>query len=297
MVPLPRAKHWCFTLNNYTDDDVERIKGLVESGLGYSYICFGKERGEDNETPHLQGFLSLETKANINRLKTEVSDRAHFEIARAIQASIAYCEKDGEFTERGVRPRGRGSRSDLEAFKNDVKNGMFDMREIREKHSAVYSRCFRFVIEYIADHRQNRDIANHELFNWQKDVLHFIDQEPDDRTICFVVDVEGNNGKTWFSHWVSSQREYVQVIQPAKKVDMAYALDSTTRILFVDTPRSKQGEYVQYDFLEDCKNGYVFSTKYESRVKQLSKMHVIVLMNEMPDMTKLSHDRYKIFEL
>ena len=42
------------------------------------------------------------------------------------------------------------------------------------------------------------------------------------------------------------------------------------------------------------KNGYVFCSKYESRVKQLSPCHVVVFMNEDPDMNKLSKDRYVI---
>lgn len=78
---------------------------------------------------------------------------------------------------------------------------------------------------------------------------------------------------------------------------MAYALDLSTTVLFVDAPRSKQGEYIQYDFLEEAKNGYVFSPKYESRMKILPKMHVCVFMNERPDMHKLSQDRYHIIEI
>lgn len=67
--------------------------------------------------------------------------------------------------------------------------------------------------------------------------------------------------------------------------------------MFVDAPRSKQGEFIQYDFLEDVKNGYVFSTKYESRVKTLDNVHVVVNMNETPDMSKLSADRYHIIDI
>ena len=38
----------------------------------------------------------------------------------------------------------------------------------------------------------------------------------------------------------------------------------------------------------------VFSAKYESRVKRYNAMHVVVLMNHDPDMTKLSADRHNI---
>ena len=67
---------------------------------------------------------------------------------------------------------------------------------------------------------------------------------------------------------------------------MTYFLDTSIRVLFIDAPRSKQ-EHLQYDFLEEVKNGYIFSSKYKSRIKRLQNVHLVVLMNEAPDMTKL----------
>jgi hypothetical protein len=46
--------------------------------------------------------------------------------------------------------------------------------------------------------------------------------------------------------------------------------------------------------LEELKNGYVFSPKYESKNKSFPTPHVVVLMNETPDRSKLSADRYSI---
>ena len=66
---------------------------------------------------------------------------------------------------------------------------------------------------------------------------------------------------------------------------------------FFYCPRSKQGEHIQCDFLEEVKNGCVFSTKCESRHKMFEPPHVVVLMNEIPDMTKSSDDRHEITQL
>ena len=78
---------------------------------------------------------------------------------------------------------------------------------------------------------------------------------------------------------------------------MAYVVNEDNKVFFFDCPRSKQGEFIQYDFLEELKNGFIFSPKYESRVKTLRTPHVVVLMNEYPDLEKLSADRYSITTL
>lgn len=79
---------------------------------------------------------------------------------------------------------------------------------------------------------------------------------------------------------------------------MAHALDEEKTVFFFECPRSKQGEFIQYDFLEDVKNGQIFSPKYNSGMKRLRmKPHVVVMMNEPPDEEKLSRDRYLIYDL
>lgn len=88
--------------------------------------------------------------------------------------------------------------------------------------------------------------------------------------------------------------ENSQIIVPGKKADMAYVVMESSRVFFFDCPRSKQGDFIQYDFLEEVKNGYIFSPKYESRIKKLATPHIVVLMNEYPDMSKLSEDRYSV---
>ena len=88
--------------------------------------------------------------------------------------------------------------------------------------------------------------------------------------------------------------ETAMIIVPGKKADMSYVVRTDCKTFFMDCPRSKQGEYIQYDFLEELKNGYVFSPKYESKVKTFNPPHVVVFMNETPDMEKLSPDRYTI---
>lgn len=295
----PRSKHWCFTWNNYNEDTVQFLQGL---GAPVVYLVAGREVGSENGTPHLQGFVKFSERKRYRQVQQILGNPTlHVEAAREIIPAIRYCKKEGDFFEVNAESEpvstGSGDRTDLEAFKEDVKQGNVDHKSLRELHSEIYAKYPRFVHLYVQDNTPKKVLPDHDMRDWQRELKERLDEEPDDRTIEFIVDYEGNSGKSWFAHKLAQVDDRVQVLPPGKLADMAYALDPTTRCLIIDAPRSKQGEYIQYEFLESVKNGYVFSTKYESYCKQLEKCHVVVMMNEMPDMTKLSMDRYKITEL
>jgi len=284
---------WCFTLNNYDDADLNRIRSLNDE---VEYLICGKEVCPTTGTPHLQGFVKFKARHRLEQVKRKIGE-AHCTPTVSVPRSVQYCKKEGDYFELGKLEGSPGRRSDLEHFKDAVKGGMLSLKAIREEHSEVYAKYQRWVLEYIDDNRPEREIEAHPLRIWQQGLSEDLNRAPDDRTVTFVVDLVGNSGKTWFCHYYASLHDNVQVLSPGKKADMVYALDTTVRVLFMDCPRSKQGDILQYDFLEEVKNGYIFSQKYESRIKKLGKVHVCVMLNEMPDKGKLSQDRYKIIEV
>jgi Putative viral replication protein len=294
---MSAARNWCFTLNGYTEDDVKRIAHLVEQDKNIKYIIIGREIGA-NGNKHLQGFISLVKKKLLLNVKNILGGNPHLEVARNVNAAIQYCKKDDDYDEFGEMKGGKGQRTDIDDFKESVKSGMLSLTEIREKHSEVYAKYSRFCLEYINDHLPKIELPEHELRPWQVNLKKKLEQPAERRKIIFVVDEMGNCGKSWFAHYMARViGETCQVMLPGKKADMAYTLKPSLTVLFLDAPRSKQGEYIQYDFLEDLKNGYVFSSKYESRIKTYKPMHVVVNMNESPDMSKLSKDRYDIINI
>lgn len=289
------GKNWCFTLNNYVNADIDRLSHLVEQGKA-TYLIYGKEIGEQG-TPHLQGVICATTRKRMAQIKNIIGSNPHVEIVRNIIRSIQYCKKEGDWTEFGARIQ-QGQRSDLESFKSDVKAGVLDLATIRETHSDTYAKYTRFCLEYIQDNYPVLEIPTYDLRSWQTFLSQKLDIEPDRRKIIFVVDEVGNSGKSWFAHWYTQKKkDESQVLLPGKKSDMAFILKPNLKYVFLDAPRSKQGEFIQYDFLEDLKNGYVFSNKYESRIKTYAPLHLVVNMNERPDMTKLSEDRYDIVNI
>lgn len=289
----PRAKYWCFTLNNYTPADVDRLSAPIPQ---VDYLIFGKEIAPSG-TPHLQGTVCFQSRKRLSQLVTTIG-RAHFTVTQLLSQSIEYCKKDGDFTEVGTIPAAGEAKKErpdiLEEFKNSVKEGVTDLATLREMHSAVCAQYPRFVVEYISDCRPAIKVDSHPLRDWQA-VLHGqLILAPDKREIYFIVDASGNQGKSWFARYYCDLHDNAQIIVPGKKADMAYVVREDAKVFFFDCPRSKQGDFIQYDLLEELKNGYIFSPKYESRIKKLATPHVVVLMNEYPDMTKLSEDRYAV---
>lgn len=286
---MSKSRAWCFTLNNYSDADLAEF-----DGLDVVYAIRGKEIAPGTSTPHLQGYLYFENPRCMP--KKIFGGRAHWEKAKGTPAQASdYCKKEGDFKEIGELPT-QGKRSDLEIFKDAVKSGERNLKRLREEHSTVFARHKGFCIDYMRDNAPKPVPPVITLRPWQTKLIEVIKAEAHAREIYFIVDPKGNGGKSTFCTYVQAVFEDVQIMKPGRYADMAYDLSETTRILLVDTPRSR-AEVLQYHFLEDVKDGRVHNSKYESYTKVLGPCHVIVMLNEHPDKTKLSLDRYVEFEL
>ena len=282
-----QSTRWCYTLNNYTEPD-ETILQAIEC----TYHVYGKECGSKG-TPHLQGFITFKTNKRFSAMK-KLHPQCHWEITKftSIQAS-EYCKKEYKAFERGEPPKS-GSRSDLAEIYGKIKEGISD-RELAEKYPSQFSRYFKAFAKYRSTLPVEYPSVEklYPLFPWQQELNTLLSRRPSLREIVFVVDENGNNGKTWFSLYYSQLNPgLVQIMKPGKKADMAYELRVDIKALFMDCPRSRS-DVLDYEFLESLKDQIVFSPKYESMTKILKEpIHVIVFMNEWPDTEKLTEDRY-----
>lgn len=290
---IPQSRRWCFTLNNPTLDDESRI-----SSQSLRYLVFGREIG-DSGTKHLQGFCIFNTPKKLQQLQHIFAGRAHWEVTRGNDAQASdYCKKDGDYVEQGVLKSNQGSRSDLKRIYQSISEGA-DELSIATNYPEQYSKYYKAFQRYrnLLSNKKKKTIKNHELYDWQKVLIDEFKEQADERSILFVIDPEGNKGKSWFCYYCLNNLENVQLIDPGKKADMAYELDPQTRILLVDCARSRK-DILDYHFLEKVKDGIVFSPKYESSTKFMNNnVHVVVFMNESPDDTKLSEDRYRYLHL
>lgn len=93
--PSVSGKHrkYCFTLNNYTDDEWNNLITIFHNDL----YCFGKEIAPSTGTPHIQGYLEFKSPRSFNRIKSLIP-RAHILACRGTRKdNFIYCCKGGNY--------------------------------------------------------------------------------------------------------------------------------------------------------------------------------------------------------
>lgn len=284
-----RHNSWCFTVNNYDEQDEIEIKSW-----NFLYVVYGRELGEEKETPHLQGYIEFPFRVSLRQCK-RLHETAHWEPRRGHQSqAIEYCKKEGDYVELG-RKREQGKRSDFSKLRDRIKEGASE-EDIFEEFPDMYFKYKQNIVSTIEDRSLEIDAPEIKLFEWQENLCATLDGEPDDRKINWVVDEIGGAGKTTFSKWlIAKHGKDVFYFTNAQTKDVAFAYKGQ-RICILDLSRSN-AEKVNYGILESVKNGLLFSGKYRSTTKAFNVPHVIVFANFFPDWDKMSMDRWEVIEI
>lgn len=141
--------------------------------------------------------------------------------------------------------------------------------------------------------------ANPNTFHmWQKEIYDISQTEPDDRTIYWFYESEGNRGKSALVKYLCGCCKALCV--SGKSGDIYYLIlkyketngDFPTCIIY-DIPRSSAG-YINYGALEKVKDGCFASTKYECEMVVMNSPHFFCFANVEPDYEQCSSDRWMV---
>lgn len=112
---MARARDYCFTLNNYTQEQYNEV--LL---WDCKYLVVGREIGE-SRTPHLQGYVSFENSKTLTALK-KLGSTIHWEKRRGTPTEASdYCKKDDvAFYEKGVMPLSSAQKGEAEKARWDA---------------------------------------------------------------------------------------------------------------------------------------------------------------------------------
>jgi len=134
---------------------------------------------------------------------------------------------------------------------------------------------------------------------WQEDIERLLEGPPEPRLVHWFVDRVGGQGKSYYAAHLRDQRNAF-IVTGGRYQDIFYSfksrLDNGCGIIVFDWARGAEEQF-PYRVVEQFKNGYFLSTKYESEEVIFSTPHVLIFANFSPDETQLSYDRWSIKEL
>lgn len=293
-----QTKALIFTANNWCDEDLEHL--LSTEWIEYGVV--GKEVSSTG-TPHLQGYVVIKKRTGkvkaCKDLTALFKNHAHVQCAKgSTKQNKTYCSKEGDWQEWGEMPVS-GKRTDILKMHQAILDGKTD-EELALDLPVTYYKYYK-----AAQHVRNvlkaaaigrivcAEFDKAILRDWQKIALQkLVDQN--DRKVLWVVDMKGNTGKSWFAKWLEVKKN-AYYVTGGRKTDLAHAYQFQEIVVF-DLSRSTE-EFLNYDVIENFKNGRVFSGKYESAMKRMPACKVLVLSNWCPDLRKLSEDRWEIMNL
>lgn len=126
-----RTNNWFITINNYTDEEIEKLREL-----DFKYLVIGFETGKEKETDHLHAAVILKIRKRWETMK-RILPRAHLETIRNMEKTITYCKKEEKFEEFGELPILKpGKRTDLDEIREAILEG--------ERLSSVAVECKNF---------------------------------------------------------------------------------------------------------------------------------------------------------
>lgn len=147
-----------------------------------------------------------------------------------------------------------------------------------------------------------RILSDDKLFQWQKDIIDIVGTEADDRTIYWYWSEEGCVGKTTFCKYLTMK--HGAICLHGKGADVRNGVVSykekngdTPNIVLFPIPKSFNTEYLSYEALENIKDMYFYSGKYEGGMVCGNPPHLIVFANEPPELDKCSADRWKVIQI
>lgn len=297
------SRHWCFTLNGRTAEtvSVDKLQQFC------SYYVFQTELNS-NGREHVQGFFTISGRDGwvLATIRTRLYDDlggAHFEPARDVQASIAYCKKNGdnglvpgtERVEWGVLPTiGRPNQKKKLADAIELMTELGGPTALAKEHPIMYATFSRQLEALWTKIRPKADMSSFEAREWQQKIIDLCTGRPDSRKIHWYVDYDGGKGKSYLARYLVCEKGAFYT-QGGKHADIVHGYDQQ-RIIIFDLCRDVEG-YVPYSVMETLKNGVMFSGKYNSAMQVFEIPHVLVFSNFDPDTSKLSRDRWDITTL
>lgn len=157
-----RSRGWCFTLNNFIAADLLEIDSW-ESLNNVTYMCVGREVGDEKKTPHLQGYVEFKNARRGSDLIKSLRGCAHWEVRLGSPKQASdYCKKDGVFAETGTLSR-QGKRTDIDVIGDAIMSGE-SPKDVACDHPGTYIKFHKGI--HALKHASYEDRTDPPAVSW-----------------------------------------------------------------------------------------------------------------------------------
>lgn len=280
------------------------------------YIILQGELSKEGKK-HVQVYVEFIGQKSLNQIQKFFGDKTlHVDARRAKTPEQArvYCTPDkkpehnhgiyrafeeyGKMSQQGRSTTLVGLRDRLlsgETLKDVIKT---TTNEAELTACLKYERCLTALEHDVYEKRIKAEILEEEFKGewrkpWQTDLLNELEQPVDRRDVIWYYDEVGNTGKSEVSRFLGCTKSIYQ-ITGGKQADILYGYNNQNIVIY-DLPRTYVDNMSHiYNTVENFKNGYFLSTKYESRQRIFKRPHIVVMANFLPDVNGVSKDRWDI---
>lgn len=319
-------RFWVFTINNYNKENVETLK-KIECNLDnvVRAIQCQAEIGE-KKTKHLQGFIIFNKQQRMAAVKKtlecytvslkrmETTEKKNLEYT---SKSKTYDEDANIFIRKGVFNMVSGKRTDIASILDEIDKGKHISDILDGENRITYIQNSVGIDRYATLKKRinPKVVAKYSKIEnrpWQNEFEKLLKEPADDRKIMWLADTKGNTGKTTLMHKLRVTNEKTCFcLTNFKTVDNATSnlrnwikKGNEPEIIILNLSRSKDETGGIYDFLENIKDGYITTTRYEDEVADFIAPHVVVFSNWYPAIVNkkdgcetLTHDRWDIMRI
>lgn len=163
------SRRWKYTLNNYTEEDIARLKSVP----CLRHVC-GKEKAPTTGTPHLQGYIRFKEPCRFSWWKNNFPRAYAREIKgrrnerHADRDNEAYCSKDGEIvinTGHNVTldTEGLTRNEEMDMIIDEAEDGL-SYGQIRQRHKRFCAWNRKAVWDVINDTECDKNGWRHPTF-------------------------------------------------------------------------------------------------------------------------------------
>lgn len=290
-------RSFCFTIFQF-NEETKSIYNNDNFKKEFKYILIGLENTQNNKQ-HLQGFAILWHPKRLNGIKQLFGcDSMHIENMRGtIMQNYEYCSKENNiYFEHGNKDIcGQGKRTDLMQIATKIDNNNYkNFGECVRDNIDDYAK-YPHLIKTLYETKPLPKDDNFTPNKFQQDILNIIETEPNGRTINWICDPEGGKGKTRLCKYLYLNKNGFYA-SGGKNNDIFHSYNNE-ELIMIDIPRCNE-DFINYGAIEKLKDGIIFSGKYNSGTKmRLNECHLFVFANCMPEMHKMSLDRWNIINI